>query len=142
MPLGEPGVHKDYLNRPFAGASIRALAGRLREGTATSPDLAEAALAAAESTGAALGAFVTGVRQGALAAAAAAQRELADGEDRGPLHGIPVAVKDVIATAGLRTTMGSPHFEAHVPGADAEVVAHLRHLGAIIIGKTTTHQFA
>jgi aspartyl-tRNA(Asn)/glutamyl-tRNA(Gln) amidotransferase subunit A len=142
MPWGDPDVQKDYLGGPFDGVSIRALASQLRKGTATSPDLAEAALAAAESTGAALGAFVTVDRQGAVAAAAVAQRELAEGHDRGPLHGIPVAVKDVIATAGLRTTMGSRHFEAHVPRGEAHVVAHLRHLGAIIIGKTTTHQFA
>lgn len=75
MPLGEADIHQDCLNGPFAGVSIQALASQLRKGTATPPDITEAALAAAESMGAALGAFVTVDRQGALAAAAAAQRE-------------------------------------------------------------------
>ncbi|MGI5430852.1 amidase [Streptomyces sp. CA-179760] len=71
-----------------------------------------------------------------------AARELAGGTDRGPLHGVPVAVKDNVATAGLRTTMGSRHFANHVPAQDADCVARLRSAGAIILGKTTTHEFA
>ena len=64
------------------------------------------------------------------------------GELLGPLHGVPVGVKDIIATAGLRTTMGSPVFKDNVPAQDAAVVARLRGAGAIIPGKTVSTQFA
>lgn len=62
--------------------------------------------------------------------------------DAGPLAGVPVAVKDLIDTAGLRTTYGSAIHADHVPAADADVVARVRAAGAVVIGKTTTHEFA
>jgi aspartyl-tRNA(Asn)/glutamyl-tRNA(Gln) amidotransferase subunit A len=89
-----------------------------------------------------LNTFVTIDADGARRAAVAARDELAAGTDRGPLHGMPVAVKDIVDTAGLRTTMGARHFADHVPGHDAEVVVRLRDAGAVVIGKTTTHQYA
>ena len=55
---------------------------------------------------------------------------------------IPIAVKDIVDTAGITTTMGSRHFSANVPSRDAEVVIRLREAGAVVVGKTTTHQFA
>ncbi len=127
---------------PFTDTSVAQLAKRLREGTVSALELADAALNAAETTGAALGSFVTLDGEGARSAAENAQKELDAGVDRGPLQGIPIAVKDVIATNGLRTTMGSRHFERYVPRADAEVVTRFRQAGAVIIGKTTTHEFA
>ena len=127
---------------PFAGTSITDLAARLRSGATTAADLAEAALAAAEGTGAELNCYVTIDHAGARRAAEQADRELAAGVDRGPLHGIPVGVKDLIDTAGLRTTRGSRHFAEHVPTVDADVVTALRQAGAVIVGKTHTHQFA
>ncbi|HEY1571837.1 MAG TPA: amidase [Pseudonocardiaceae bacterium] len=127
---------------PFAGASIADLAERLRAGAATSADLVEAALAAADDTGATLNCYVTVDHAGAHRAAEQADRELAAGIDRGPLHGIPVGVKDLIDTAGLRTTCGSRHFDQRVPTTDAAVVTALRQAGAVIVGKTHTHQFA
>src|SRR5699024_3491762 len=60
----------------------------------------------------------------------------------GPLHGIPVGVKDMIDTYDMKTTMGSKIYENFVPDKDAEVVKRLKNAGAIIIGKTNTHQFA
>ncbi|MEU6754704.1 amidase, partial [Spirillospora sp. NPDC046719] len=68
--------------------------------------------------------------------------ELAAGRDRGPLHGVPVAVKDIIDVAGLPTGMGSAHFDGYVADRDAACVARLRAAGAVIVGKTTTHEFA
>lgn len=127
---------------PFAGTSIAELADRLRTGATKAGTLAEAALTAADDIGAALNCFVTIDHDGALRAAEQADRELAAGVDRGPLHGIPVGVKDLIDTAGLRTTRGARHFAEHVPTVDADVVVALRQAGAVIVGKTHTHQFA
>lgn len=78
---------------------------------------------------ASLNAFVTVVDRPARAA-------------EGPLHGLPFAAKDVIDTAGIRTTRGSRHFEHYVPKADAECVEVLVRSGAVLVGKTTTHEFA
>ncbi len=74
------------------------------------------------------------------AAARAAEAEIAAGRGRGPLHGIPATVKDLIDTRGLRTIYGSGMFRDHVPDADGAVPARLRAAGAIIIGKTATHE--
>jgi aspartyl-tRNA(Asn)/glutamyl-tRNA(Gln) amidotransferase subunit A len=125
---------------PFTGMSIADVAEQLRDGRTTAHAVAESALAAADET--TLNCFVTVDHDGALRAAEQADRELAAGLDRGPLHGIPVGVKDLIDTAGLRTTRGSRHFDQHVPVRDAAVVIALRQAGAVIIGKTHTHQFA
>lgn len=127
---------------PFAGTTIAALAGRLRSGETTARDLAATALTAADDLGPALNCYVTVDHEGALRAAEQADRELASGVDRGPLHGVPVAVKDLIDTAGLRTTRGSLHFDQYVPAFDADVVVALRQAGAVIVGKTHTHEFA
>lgn len=127
---------------PFTGVSLGKAAARLRDGAIDPVELTERSLAAIEGGQAAVNAFVTVDRDGALAAAGRARDELARGVDRGPLHGIPVAVKDLVDTAGLVTTMGSRHFAGHVPDADAEVVSRLRAAGAIVVGKTTTHEFA
>ena len=88
-----------------------------------------------------LNAIVTLDREGALAAADEADQVLARGEPTGPLHGLPIAVKDLEDTAGIRTTYGSPIFRDHVPAADTLLVARLRRAGAIVIGKTNTPEF-
>jgi len=90
----------------------------------------------------ALKAFITVDGAGARAAADAADRAAADGRWLGLLHGMAVAVKDNIDTAGLRTTAGSPFFKDHVPNADAPTVERLRRAGATILGKTNLHEFA
>ncbi|KAA9148543.1 amidase [Amycolatopsis acidicola] len=83
-----------------------------------------------------LNAVVTLDAERALADAAAADSETARGLSRGPLHGVPITVKDAIATAGLRTTCGSPELASYVPSSDAPAVALLRAAGAIVLGKT------
>ncbi len=122
--------------------SLAAVAAQLRDGTTDPVALTERSLAATEAAQPAINAFVTVDREGALKAASVARDELRGGTDRGPLHGVPVAVKDLVDTAGLTTTMGSRHFAGHVPDRDAEVVRRLRAAGAVIVGKTTTHEFA
>lgn len=88
-----------------------------------------------------LNAIVTLSEERAVAQAAAADELAARGENRGVLHGLPIAVKDLADTAGIRTTYGSPLFADHVPDADAPHVALLKAAGAVIIGKTNTPEF-
>jgi len=90
----------------------------------------------------ALNAFVTVCADEARREARRLTDELARGARRGPLHGIPFAVKDLTDTAGVRTTYGSSLFREHVPARDAEPVARLRAAGAVVLGKTNTHEFA
>ncbi|MEA2756538.1 MAG: hypothetical protein QOJ54_2827 [Aliidongia sp.] len=78
---------------------------------------------------------------GAEAAAQAAERAVLRGLELGPLHGLPLGVKDLSETAGLRTTFGSLLFEHHVPARDEAVVARIRAAGAVILGKTNTPEF-
>ena len=87
-------------------------------------------------------AFLAMMEEQALADAALCDAELARGEPRSPLHGIPVAVKDVFCTKGTRTTVGSKIFANHVPSYDSAVVERLRSSGAVIIGKTHMQEFA
>ena len=126
----------------FTEHTVVELAAALRTGRVSPGELVEHALRAAGRLAPLFNAFVTIDGPSARAVAAHAAAELAGGRDRGPLHGIPVAVKDMVATAGLRTTMGARHFETYVPARDAECVRRLRAAGAIVIGKTTTHEFA
>jgi aspartyl-tRNA(Asn)/glutamyl-tRNA(Gln) amidotransferase subunit A len=89
-----------------------------------------------------LGAFTTLCLERAREEAVAAAAAYARGEAAGPLTGVPFGVKDLFDTAGVRTTYGSPMFSAHVPAADADAVRRAREAGAIMIGKTQTHEFA
>jgi len=88
-----------------------------------------------------LNAFITIAEDTAMAQAWEAEAAIMRGEVTGPLHGVPVAVKDLVPTQGIRTTWGSLIFKDHVPDTDAVVVARLKRAGAIIVGKTTTPEF-
>jgi Asp-tRNA(Asn)/Glu-tRNA(Gln) amidotransferase A subunit family amidase len=127
---------------PFAGLTVHEAARRIRDGGTDPVALVERTIEAIGESQPVLNAFVRVDSDGALRAAAVARDELARGTDRGVLHGLPVAVKDIVDTAGVATTMGSRHFAGNVPARDAEVVARLREAGAIIVGKTVTHEFA
>jgi aspartyl-tRNA(Asn)/glutamyl-tRNA(Gln) amidotransferase subunit A len=89
-----------------------------------------------------LNAFITLMDEHSLAEAEQRDSEIRRGEIRGPLHGIPIAVKDLFFTKGVRTTCGSRIFEDYIPDHDADVVIRLRHAGAVIIGKTGLHELA
>ena len=102
----------------------------------------EATLAAIERSQPALNAFITVTAETARAEARQAEAELAAGARRGPLHGVRVAIKDLIATQGTRTTAGSRILGGWVPRSDAAVVWALREAGAVLVGKTNTHEFA
>src|ERR1039457_5711876 len=89
-----------------------------------------------------LNAFITVTAESALDRARIAEREIFSGKYLGPLHGIPVGLKDIIDTAGVRTTAASALFKDRVPEEDADVVRRLRAAGAIILGKQNLHEFA
>jgi aspartyl-tRNA(Asn)/glutamyl-tRNA(Gln) amidotransferase subunit A len=90
----------------------------------------------------AINAFVTLTPEQALSDAKAAEKEIHDGNYRGPLHGIPISIKDNIATKGVRTTAGSKVLADWVPDFDATVVTKLKEAGAILLGKTNMHEWA
>ena len=89
-----------------------------------------------------LNAFITVLAEPALEQARRAEQEIFRGKYRGPLHGIPIGLKDILDTAGVRTTAASALFKDRIPAEDAEVVRRLRANGAIILGKQNLHEFA
>ncbi len=105
-------------------------------------ELLEAALARIEALNPKLNAFIAIADEEARHAARKAEREILHKRYRGPLHGIPIALKDNIETKGLRTTAGSRILADFVPDRDADVVRALRRAGAVIVGKTNLHEFA
>ncbi|WP_338078611.1 amidase [Amycolatopsis suaedae] len=114
----------------------------LRRGEVSSTELVSAALAAADAADAGLGVFLTRFPERALAAARRADLELASGVDRGPLHGIPLGVKDLITVAEGPTTAQSLVLgDGWGLGVDAAVTTRLREAGGVIVGKTTTMEF-
>lgn len=133
-------------NSPEKGAlaqlSIAEASQRIANRQTTSTSLVEALLQRIDTYNPKLNAFITVMRDSALRQAANLDAEAARGRFRGPLHGIPIAIKDNIDTAGTRTTMASAVFDDRVPTEDAFVVQQLRRAGAVLIGKTNLHEFA
>jgi aspartyl-tRNA(Asn)/glutamyl-tRNA(Gln) amidotransferase subunit A len=105
-------------------------------------ELTRACLARIEQLNPALNAFITITAESALAQAHEAEAEVRRGKWRGPLHGIPLALKDLFDTAGVRTTAASALFKDRVPAEDAEVVRRLKAAGAVLLGKNNMHEFA
>lgn len=114
----------------------------LRDGTVSAGELLDQALKRASDTEAQLHAYLTLNRAGAAEAAAQADADFADGIDRGPLQGIPVALKDNMATRGIETTAGSQILAGYLPPYDGTVVRKLHEGGAVVVGKTNLDEFA
>ena len=128
--------------RALINMSISEAAAALRRGETTSVALTEAILARIKETEPTLQAYATLPLDRALAAAERADRELEAGRDRGPLHGIPIGVKDNCYTKGILTEVGSKAMQGFVPDYDATVVRKLYAAGAILIGKTRCHEWS
>jgi Asp-tRNA(Asn)/Glu-tRNA(Gln) amidotransferase A subunit family amidase len=116
---------------------------RLIERKEVSPvEVTDAYLQRIEALDSRYNAYLTVSDEEARQAAREAEREILQGHYRGPMHGIPVAVKDQLLTQGIRTTGGSRIFADFIPEEDATVIANLRHAGAILLGKTNLTEFA
>jgi len=122
--------------------TISELGQRLRRREVSPVEVARECLARIEKLNPALNAFITVMAESALAEARRAEAELLRGEWRGALHGVPMALKDLIDVAGVRTTAGSAYYKDRVADHDAEVVRRLREAGAVIVGKNNLHEFA
>src|SRR5262245_26348083 len=122
--------------------TLKQAADLLRRRDASPVDLTKACLARIGHYNKSINAFITVTREQALASAQEMEAEQKSGKWRGPLHGIPIALKDNIDTAGIRTTAASGVFKDRVPTEDAEVVLRLKKAGAVLLGKLNLHEFA
>jgi aspartyl-tRNA(Asn)/glutamyl-tRNA(Gln) amidotransferase subunit A len=122
--------------------TVTEAAQRIRQRDLSPVELVEALLQQIDRLEPMLQAWVTLDRSGALAAAQQLAVEAERGNIRGPLHGVPIGVKDIYYTAGMKTTCGSRVFANHIPNYDASTVTRLKQAGAIILGKTVTTEFA
>jgi len=136
------GIARAQQGDDLAGLSLAEASSRIRSGALTPTQLVNACLARISIYNPKLNAFISVLREQALAQAKELDAEQKAGRLRGPLHGIPVALKDNIDTAGIRTTAGSAVYDDRVPTEDAEVARRLKAAGAICIGKTNLHEFA
>jgi len=123
-------------------ATISELAQRLRRKEVSPVEITRACLEQIERLNPALNAFITVMADSAHSEARVAESEILRGHWRGPLHGVPVALKDLIDTAGVRTTAASALYKERIPAQDAEVVRRLQLAGAVILGKNNLHEFA
>ncbi len=114
----------------------------LRAGEISSRELTEQCLQRIEADNARFNAFILVMADEARAQAREADRELAAGHDRGPLHGVPISIKDLVDVRGRPTTAASRVRDGHIAERDAPAVARLRQAGAVFIGKTNLHEFA
>ena len=126
----------------MTGETITSLAPRIASGELRAERLTEDALATIARLQPSLNAFITVTADDALADARRADQEIAAGRYRGPLHGIPISLKDLIDVVGTPTTAGSRVRDGRMAIADAPIVTHLKHAGAVLVGKTNLHEYA
>src|SRR3954447_3127952 len=122
--------------------SIAEVSGLIRTKRVSPVELTKACLKRIEQLNPKLNAYITVTAESALNEAVTAEKDIKNGKWLGPLHGIPIALKDNIDTAGVRTTAASGVFKDRVPTDDAEVVLRLKKAGAILLGKLNLHEFA
>lgn len=126
----------------LAYATVGELAERVRRREVSPVEIVDAALTRADELDGRLGIFITRLDERARAEARVAEGEIASGAYRGPLHGMPITLKDLYDLAGVPTTSGSTIMAGYVPAEDATCVARLRAAGAIVLGKVNLHEFA
>ncbi len=141
-PSGPIGAVRREMPRSLVYATIRELSHLIRDGRVTPVELAELFLERLEELGPKYNAVVTVTRIRALEEARRAEGEIEAGEYRGPLHGIPYGVKDLLATAGIPTTWGASPFRGQVFDYDAAVVERLRGAGAVLAAKLAMIELA
>ena len=129
-------------SRDLATLTLKQASDLVRRRDVSPVELTEACLARIEQRNRQINAFITVTREQALAAARSAETEIGRGRRLGPLHGVPIALKDNIDTAGILTTGASGVFKDRVPGEDADVVVRLKRAGAVLLGKLNLHEFA
>src|SRR5918996_438551 len=122
--------------------SIAEASDLLRRKQISPVELTNSCLARIEQLNPTINAFITVTHDNALDQARGAEDEILAGNWRGPLHGIPIGLKDLIDTAGVKTTCASALFAERVPDEDAEIVRRLKSAGAILIGKQNMQEFA
>src|SRR5579872_2886398 len=136
--LAAPGQSSEDLSK----LTLAEASARIRSRSVTPTQLVQACLARIQIYNPKLNTFITVMREQALAQAKTAESEIQAGRFRSPLHGVPIALKDNIDTAGVRTTAASAVYDDRIPTEDAEVARRLKAAGAILIGKTNLHEFA
>ncbi|MEK6711340.1 MAG: MqnA/MqnD/SBP family protein, partial [Nitrospinota bacterium] len=136
------GGGEKMANEELCYLSVHDLSIRIQRREISPVEAVEAHLRRIEALNPKLNAFLTVTADRAREEAKRAEAEIAAGRWRGPLHGVPYGAKDIIETAGIRTTHGSSFFRDHVPAQDAECIVRLRLAGAILTGKCHTHEFA
>ena len=129
-------------NQELCSLTLAEQARLIRSGKTSPVEVVESTLRQIERVDGRVNAYITVLADAALSAAHEAEREIVAEGYRGPLHGIPVALKDLFYTRGIRTTGGSKILREFVPDEDATVVARLKEAGAVIVGKTNMHEFA
>ena len=129
-------------SQDLAALTLKKASELVRTKAASPVEITRACLERIERYNSALNAFITVTGEQALKAAREMEAEQRRGKWRGPLHGIPIALKDNIDTAGIRTTAASELFKDRVPSQDAEVVRRLKAAGAVLLGKLNLHEFA
>jgi len=122
--------------------SIAEISELIQRGDGSPVELTRECLDRIQELNSTLNAFITVTADSALAEAQLAETEIRSGNWRGPLHGIPIGLKDLIDTAGVRTTAASAVFKDRIPAEDAEIVSKLKAAGAVILGKQNLHEFA
>ena len=139
---GWPIWAEDASGDALTGKTLTEVSEMIHNRSVTPTQLVEVLLARILAINPKVNAYVTVMGREALAQAKVLDAEQKAGKFRGPLHGIPIALKDNIDTAGTRTTAASPMFKDRVPTEDATIVAKMKEAGAIILGKLNLHEFA